>query len=97
MKTLLTNRIAIAALAVVFCVIMYSCQKENSSDTKQTVTEENDAVYCDETAVTYDWLSYQYKTSFLQVGFSVFIFCFYNKCVSIVGLMVIAFFPITSF
>ena len=52
MKTLLTNRIAIAALAVVFCVVMYSCQKENSSDTKQTVTEENDDVYSDETVQT---------------------------------------------
>src|SRR6266516_2734206 len=38
MKTLSINRITLAAFAVLFSVILYSCQKENSLNTSQTVT-----------------------------------------------------------
>jgi hypothetical protein len=53
MKTL-TNRITIAAFAVLFSVILYSCQKENSLTTSpsSTVTEEQAATYSDESAQT---------------------------------------------
>src|SRR5258705_457018 len=52
MKTLSMNRIPIAAFAVLFSVILYSCQKENSLNTSQTVTEEQAATYSDESAQT---------------------------------------------
>jgi hypothetical protein len=52
MKTLSINRITIAALAVLFSVILYSCQKENSLNTSQTVTEEQATTYSDESAQT---------------------------------------------
>ena len=50
MKTLSINRITIAAFAVLFSVILFSCQKENSLNTSQTVTEEQAANYSDESA-----------------------------------------------
>ncbi|HKB43018.1 MAG TPA: hypothetical protein VKC90_01465 [Chitinophagaceae bacterium] len=52
MKTLSMNRITIAAFAVLFSVILYSCQKENSLNTSQTATEEQAATYSDESAQT---------------------------------------------
>jgi hypothetical protein len=52
MKTLSINRITIAAFAVLFSVILYSCQKENSLNTSQTVTEEQATTYSDESAQT---------------------------------------------
>ena len=48
MKTLSINKITIAAFAVLFSVILYSCQKENSLDTSLTVTDEQAATYSDE-------------------------------------------------
>jgi hypothetical protein len=52
MKTLSINRITLAAFAVLFSVILYSCQKENSLNTSQTVTEEEATTYSDESAQT---------------------------------------------
>jgi hypothetical protein len=52
MKTLSINRITLAAFAVLFSVILYSCQKENSLNTSQTVTEEQATTYSDESAQT---------------------------------------------
>ena len=52
MKTLSINRITITAFAVLFSVILYSCQKENSLNTSQPVTEEDAATYSDESAQT---------------------------------------------
>ena len=52
MKTLSINRITLAAFAVLFSVILYSCQKENSLNTSQTVTEEQAATYSDESTQT---------------------------------------------
>jgi hypothetical protein len=52
MKTLSTNRITLAAFAVLSFVILYSCQKENSLTTSQTVTEEQATTYSDESAQT---------------------------------------------
>jgi hypothetical protein len=52
MKTLSINRITIAAFAVLFSVILYSCQKENSLNTSQSVTEEQATTYSDESAQT---------------------------------------------
>lgn len=51
MKTLSINRITIAAFAVFFATILYSCQKENSLSTLiSTETEEEAKVYSDESA-----------------------------------------------
>jgi hypothetical protein len=50
MKTLSINRISIAAFAVLFSAILYSCKKENSLNTSQTVTEEQATTYSDESA-----------------------------------------------
>ncbi len=51
MKTLSINRITIAAFAVFFASILYSCQKENSLTTPaSTETEEEAKVYSDESA-----------------------------------------------
>ena len=52
MKTILINRITIAAFAVLFSVILFSCQKENSLNTAQPVNEEEAATYSDESAQT---------------------------------------------
>jgi hypothetical protein len=52
MKTLSITRITLAAFAVLFSVILYSCQKENSLNTSQTVTEEQATTYSDESAQT---------------------------------------------
>jgi hypothetical protein len=52
MKTLSINRITIAAFAVLFSVILYSCQKENSLNTSQAITEEQATTYSDESAQT---------------------------------------------
>ena len=54
MKTLSVNRITIAAIAVVFSAILYSCQKENSvnSSSAASVTEEDAKVYADESTQT---------------------------------------------
>jgi hypothetical protein len=52
MKILSTNRITLAAFAVLSFVILYSCQKENSLTTSQTVTEEQATTYSDESAQT---------------------------------------------
>jgi hypothetical protein len=48
MKTLSTKSIALIALAVLFSVVFFSCQKENSSDTTTAVTEDEATVYSDE-------------------------------------------------
>lgn len=49
MKTLSINRINLAALAVLFCLVISSCQKENSlNNSAAAVTEEQAAVYSDE-------------------------------------------------
>lgn len=48
MKTLLTNRIAIAAFALVSSLLLFSCQKENSADDTDVISEEQAAVYSDE-------------------------------------------------
>ncbi len=50
MKTLSTKSIALTALAAIFSVVFFSCQKENSSTSTQTVTEEEATVYSDESA-----------------------------------------------
>jgi hypothetical protein len=53
MKTLSINKISIAAIAILFSLILYSCQKENSSNTSTApVTEEDATVYSDESAQT---------------------------------------------
>ena len=52
MKTLSINRITIAAFAVLFSVILYSCQKENSLNNTTTVSEQDATVYSDESAQT---------------------------------------------
>ena len=52
MKTLSLNRITIGAFTVLFSVILYSCQKENSLNASQTVTEEQATTYSDESAQT---------------------------------------------
>ncbi|MBK5271781.1 MAG: hypothetical protein JJE22_12290 [Bacteroidia bacterium] len=48
MKTFSINKISIAAFAVLFSVILYSCQKENQSNTSLAVTDEQAATYSDE-------------------------------------------------
>lgn len=48
MKTLSINKVSIAAIAVLFSVILYSCQKENHLNTSLTVTEDQAATYSDE-------------------------------------------------
>jgi hypothetical protein len=48
MKTLSTKSIALTALAVFLSIVFFSCQKENSSDTTPTVTEDEAAIYSDE-------------------------------------------------
>ena len=51
MKILSINRISIVALVLLFAAILYSCQKENSlnsSSSATTVTEQEAAVYSDE-------------------------------------------------
>ena len=50
MKTLLTSRIAIAAFVFLFSILLFSCQKENSSDTGTAVTKDQATVYSDESA-----------------------------------------------
>ncbi len=51
MKTLSINRITIAAFAVLFSTILFSCQKENSFNSPAaTETEEEAKVYSDESA-----------------------------------------------
>ena len=53
MKTYSINRISLAATAVLFAVVLYSCQKENSlNNSATTVTEEQATVYSDESAQT---------------------------------------------
>ncbi|MES1219088.1 MAG: hypothetical protein ABUT20_26515, partial [Bacteroidota bacterium] len=52
MKTFSINRITIAAFAVLFSVILYSCQKESSINSSLTVTEEQAATYSDESTQT---------------------------------------------
>lgn len=54
MKTLSINRITIAAFAVLFSALIYSCQKENSFNSASTVSvsEEDAAVYSDESTQT---------------------------------------------
>jgi len=52
MKTLSINKIAIAAFAVLFSIILYSCQKEASSNGSATVTAEQAATYSDESLQT---------------------------------------------
>ena len=47
MKTILTNRIALALLAIL-SVIFFSCQKENSLSTESPVTEAEAQLYVDE-------------------------------------------------
>ncbi|HUR66758.1 MAG TPA: hypothetical protein VMZ03_10465 [Chitinophagaceae bacterium] len=49
MKTISFNRITIAAFAVIFTLVLFSCQKENSSVTAD-ITEEEAATYSDESA-----------------------------------------------
>jgi hypothetical protein len=51
MKTLSINRITLAAFAVLFAVVLYSCKKESSSNTS-AVTEADAATYSDESAQT---------------------------------------------
>ena len=49
MKTLSINRITIVAFAVLFSIVLYSCQKENSlNNSTSTITEEDATVYSDE-------------------------------------------------
>jgi hypothetical protein len=48
MKTLSTKSIALIALAALFSTVFFSCQKENSSDTTTTVTEDEATIYSDE-------------------------------------------------
>lgn len=50
MKTLSTNGIAIAAFAVFFSLVLFSCQKENSSTLSPTVNEEEATTLSDESA-----------------------------------------------
>lgn len=50
MRTMFTNRITIAAIAALFVLVLYSCQKENSLSNSTVVTEEEAAVYSDESA-----------------------------------------------
>jgi len=54
MKTLIINRITIAAFAALLCVFAISCQKENSlsNSTSTTVTEEEASTLSDESAQT---------------------------------------------
>ncbi len=52
MKTIFINRITIAAIAVLFSVLLFSCQKENSLDNSIPVTEDEAKVYADESAQT---------------------------------------------
>jgi hypothetical protein len=54
MKTFSINRITIAAFAVAFSAILFSCQKENSlnSTSTTTVSEEEATVYSDESTQT---------------------------------------------
>jgi hypothetical protein len=54
MKTLSINRITIAAFAVLFSAILFSCQKENSINTTSAtaVSEEEATVYSDESTQT---------------------------------------------
>jgi hypothetical protein len=53
MKTFSINRISIAAIAIMFTVVLYSCQKENSlNNSSTTVTEEQSTVYSDESTQT---------------------------------------------
>lgn len=44
MKTLLFNRITIAAIAILFSTIIFSCKKESSFDNTQTALSEEEAV-----------------------------------------------------
>jgi len=52
MKTFSINRISIAAFAVFFALILFSCQKENSITTNQAISEEQAATYSDESTQT---------------------------------------------
>jgi len=53
MKTLSSTRISLAAIAFMFAVILFSCQKENSlNNSSTTVTEEEATVYSDESTQT---------------------------------------------
>jgi hypothetical protein len=52
MKTLSLNRITLTVIAALFCVVFYSCQKENSLGTTTPVTEEQAVVYSDESTQT---------------------------------------------
>src|SRR4026208_1328307 len=50
MKTLNINRAIIGMLAMLFVLVLYSCQKENSVDNSATITEEQAVQYSDESA-----------------------------------------------
>ncbi len=52
MKTLSLNRITIAAFAVLFAAILYSCKKENSLSNTSAPTEEQSVTYSDESTQT---------------------------------------------
>lgn len=48
MKTLSLNKLTLAVIAISFTALLYSCQKETSSNTSIPVTEEEATVYSDE-------------------------------------------------
>lgn len=48
MKTLSINKITIAALAVMFSLVLFSCQKEGSLSSDSTITEEESVTLSDE-------------------------------------------------
>jgi len=52
MKTFSINRISIAAFAVFFALILFSCQKESSLTTNKAISEEQAATYSDESTQT---------------------------------------------
>ncbi len=53
MKTLSINRISLIAFSALFCLVLYSCQKENNlTNSAAAVTEEQAAVYSDESTQT---------------------------------------------
>lgn len=51
MKKLSINRISIAALAFIFATMLFSCQKDLSSATNQTLTEDEAASYSEESSM----------------------------------------------
>jgi hypothetical protein len=50
MKTLSLHRILLTLYAAMFMIFLYSCQKENSGSQTETVTEEQAAIYSDESS-----------------------------------------------